>query len=152
MAFKTYPTLERHIKYSDLHSKNVMELEMAANANSSSSSEALEVNTVSELDAKRAKMVEGCDYRLLYSGSKFYWKCQETIDIFIYQHMETSCLEIICFDLQRNKELPRYSHSITLLKVITITHITIILDFICATLLCSKLFFLVSSIPLIQRE
>ena len=109
MAFKSYAFLERHINYSDLHAKNVIKLEMAANAISNAPSDDMVVDPEVELAAKRAKMIEGRDYRLLYSGAKFYWRCQETVDVFIYHHILTSCLEIICFDLQRNKELPRYS-------------------------------------------
>ena len=102
MAFKSFPILDRHIKYSDIHSANVKKLEIAQNSNTA----AVDSNT--NIDEKRGKMVEGRDYKLLYYGSKFFWKCQETVDIYIYHHILTNCLEIIVFDLQRNKELPRY--------------------------------------------
>ena len=103
MAFKSFPILDRHIKYSDIHSANVKKLEMAVNCKTT----AVDSNT--NIDEKRGKMVEGRDYKLLYYGSKFFWKCQETVDVYIYHQIQTNCLEIIVFDLQRNKELPRYS-------------------------------------------
>ena len=103
MAFKSFPILDRHIKYSDIHSANVKKLEMAVNCNTTV------VNTKANIDENRGKMVEGRDYKLLYYGSKFFWKCKETVDVYIYHQIVPNCLEIIVFDLQRNKELQRYS-------------------------------------------
>ena len=102
MAFKSFAALERHVKYSDIHTATLKKLESAKSYDT--------VGIVDEvnIEEKRGKIVEGRDYKLLYYGSKFFWKCQETIDVYIYHQIMTNCLEIIFYDLQRNKELPRY--------------------------------------------
>lgn len=111
MAFKSFPALDRHVKYSDLHSKNIAKLgpTIETNTNNNSNTDIPEVDSKAEAE-KRGKMVEGKDFRLLYYGSKFFWKCKETIDIYIYYHTPNNCLELIFFDLQRNKELSRYTN------------------------------------------
>lgn len=106
MAFKTRSNYDRHVKYSDLHINNVAKMENALKAEADAVAISLE-DPEKVLAEKRSKQVEGEDYRLLYSGSKFFWQSQETIDIQIYHHMLCNCLEVIAYDLQRNKELQR---------------------------------------------
>ena len=62
MIFTTESKLDRHIKYSDLHLKNVQKQKDAA-------------NSVNEPVIKSiVDQVEGIHYKLLYSGSKFFWR------------------------------------------------------------------------------
>ena len=110
MAFKTISSYDRHVQYSDLHINNVKKIENAAQAEAQAEADALAKSALDPevvLAEKRSKQIEGEDYRLLYSGSKFFWQSQETIDIQIYHHIACNCLEVIAYDLQRNKELQR---------------------------------------------
>lgn len=45
--------------------------------------------------------------RELYSGSKFYWRLQDTIEYHIYLHIETNDIEVIPFDHHIQKEYSR---------------------------------------------
>ena len=110
MAFKTKSAYERHAKFSDMHINNVKKMENEVEAEAKSAADALAESLVDPevaLAEKRSKQVEGEDYRLLYSGSKFFWQSQETIDIQIYHHVHCQSLEVVAYDLQRNKELQR---------------------------------------------
>jgi hypothetical protein len=82
MAFKSMAFLERHTKYSDLHTKNVLKTGGAVAAPVVAAVEAIpsipEDSTVSvsaqstSLAAKfMSKQVEGTDYKLLYTGETF---------------------------------------------------------------------------------
>ena len=52
--------------------------------------------------------LEGIHYKLLYGGSKFFWMSDKEIDLSIYEFFEPlSTIEIIPYDLDLNKELPR---------------------------------------------
>jgi hypothetical protein len=49
-------------------------------------------------------------YRVIYTGSKFFWRSKHNIDFHIYHHTEPapiSILEIIGYDSATNTELPR---------------------------------------------
>lgn len=46
-------------------------------------------------------------YRVLYTGSKFFWRSKHHIDFHIYQHTSPSVLEIIGYDSATQTELPR---------------------------------------------
>lgn len=105
MAFKTMSNYDRHVKYSDMHINNVKKIE-----DDNKTADTVVTATIDpelELAEKRSKQVEGDDYRLLYSGSKFFWQNQETVDIQIYHHIVCNTLEVVAYDLQRNKELQR---------------------------------------------
>ena len=93
MAFKTEAFLERHIKYSDMHAKAIAKGE-------SSATEAL-------VEPKLQKQEEGVHYKLVYSGSKLFWRTQETIDIDIYHHLVVNVVEVIMFEPIKGKELKR---------------------------------------------
>jgi hypothetical protein len=70
MIFTTESKLDRHIKYSDLHLKNVQKQKDAA-------------NVVTEPVIKSiADQVEGIHYKLLYSGSKFFWRTKVSYLLF----------------------------------------------------------------------
>ena len=50
---------------------------------------------------------EGEHYKQLYSGTKFFWRTKDNIDINIYLHMLSDAIEVIPFDVERHKELNR---------------------------------------------
>ena len=53
------------------------------------------------------RQVEGKDYRLLYYGSKFFWRTQDNIDFSFYLHIALLIIEVVPFDVYKNKELDR---------------------------------------------
>jgi hypothetical protein len=101
MAFKTMSALTRHVKYSNLHETTI--------AKKKADAEATEKKP--ELLEKQkqflARQEEGKDYRLLYFGSKFFWRTQDNIDLSFYQHIMLHTIEIIPFDVHKNKEMGR---------------------------------------------
>eukprot|EP01040_Poterioochromonas_malhamensis_P007957 gene7957-8600_t len=103
MAFKSVAFLERHIKYSNLHTENVRRLEQG----DSSVVETHSATVITQEQIRTTKQEEGIHYRLLYSGSKFYWRCQQSIDLDIYHHFLSNSIEIIAFHTNKQKELPR---------------------------------------------
>jgi len=107
-AFKSAGLLDRHIKYSELHAKNVVTAEAAAAA------AAIEEGIRLSPDVQIRKTVEGQDYKMLYSGSKFFWRSQDNIDLTFFQHFAmagvahtTEVLEIVPFCPKYNKSFPR---------------------------------------------
>lgn len=92
MGFKTLAFLERHTKYSDLHIKN-------AKAKEEKASLALESPIKSQQ--------EGTHFRLIYSGTKIFWRTQDTVDLDIYYHIVADTMEVIAFNLTKNKEISR---------------------------------------------
>lgn len=112
MAFKSPAFLERHIKFSDIHQRNI-----AAAAAETSTKVALLNNTVVTADtAVPQKALEGIDYKLIYSGTKLFWRTREEMDVSFYFHLKLSIVEIISHDLQRNKDFKRIymNHSVLL--------------------------------------
>jgi len=107
MAFKSPAFLERHIKFSDIHLRNVAAAESAAAA--------LLRHQDAVVDAPH-KPMEGIDYKLIYSGTKLFWRTREEMDVSIYVHMKLSIVEIISHDLVRNKDFKRIymNHSVLL--------------------------------------
>jgi hypothetical protein len=45
--------------------------------------------------------------RLLYEGSKVFWRLRETISVSMYSHLHANCIEIISFCPRLNRELNR---------------------------------------------
>lgn len=77
MAFKSIAFLDRHIKFSDLHSKNVLKSQMEGGDNTTSTTLTPPIaadtnaitNRATSLAAKfNPKQVEGVDYKLMYTG------------------------------------------------------------------------------------
>jgi len=101
MAFKSPAFLERHIKFSDIHQRNIAVAEDSA---------VIVANTVPE------KALDGIDYKLIYSGTKLFWRTREEMDVSFYFHLKPSIVEIISHDLQRNKDFKRIymNHSVLL--------------------------------------
>lgn len=90
MAFKSVTFLERHVKYSDLHKNNLSKPEKDS----------------PEL-TKVVEQVEGEHYKLIYCGSKLFWRSQENIDFHFYHHLLPNTIEVIAFDPEKHKELNR---------------------------------------------
>jgi hypothetical protein len=116
MAFKSDTFLDRHIKFSDLHAKNVKK------ASGEEEKAAAEEKKI-EMPEKKllVKQVEGEHYILLYSGSKFFWRTQDTIDLHIYLHILPNCLEVISYDTNKSKETNRiyldYGRLVEVIKI-----------------------------------
>jgi hypothetical protein len=104
MAFKSMSFLERHRKFSSLHIENEKRKQTGEKA-------ALAPPPPTELTKKEeltvVKQEEGTHYRLLYSGCKFFWRIQVNVDFDIYHHFMARCIEIIPFNSDRHRELPR---------------------------------------------
>lgn len=99
MAFKAPAFLERHIKYSDMHAKSLQKL-----SNTKDSTDGVQVEAAAAL---KVKQVEGMHYKLVYSGSKLFWRTQENVDIDIYHHVIPGAIEVVIFNEQKGKEYPR---------------------------------------------
>ena len=52
---------------------------------------------------------------MIYSGSKFFWRTRDDIEILIYMHVKARALEVIPFHIAKNKELERNYLSIPIL-------------------------------------
>lgn len=103
MAFKSHSVLDRHVKYSELHLKAVRRLEEGTAADAAS----LELAALPVEPKPMPRQVEGQDYKLLYYGSKFFWRSQDNMDLSFFHHMTCSCIEVVPFDVYKNKELER---------------------------------------------
>mmetsp|Transcript_30615 Transcript_30615/g.51716 ORF Transcript_30615/g.51716 Transcript_30615/m.51716 type:complete len:478 (+) Transcript_30615:77-1510(+) len=111
MAFKSLAFLDRHVQYSDLHRKNLSKKEMDNTPLQTAVVEEIQVPAKLELFSAQ---VEGKDYKLLYTGSKLFWRTQRNIDVDIYLHILPQVVEVISFDSIKHKETVRLymSHSI----------------------------------------
>lgn len=116
MAFKSQAFLSRHCKYSEMHLNNVKKLEQEGHVATDGAVPALsltpDVPAASEKNpvvgaAPIDKQEEGIHFKLLYSGTKFYWRTQENFDIHIFHHMLAHAIEVIPYDVQKRVELPR---------------------------------------------
>mmetsp|Transcript_8365 Transcript_8365/g.13874 ORF Transcript_8365/g.13874 Transcript_8365/m.13874 type:complete len:473 (+) Transcript_8365:72-1490(+) len=112
MAFKSMAFLERHVKYSDLHIKNVKKKEAAETASSEAAVSSFVIGEdgifpTSESGKLMSKQVEGKHYKLLYHGSKLFWRTQDTLDLNIYHHLMPATVEVIGYDASKGKELNR---------------------------------------------
>lgn len=93
MAFKSSVFLERHVKYSDIHSKNVKR----ANG-----------ELVDEVKVEPAEQqIDGVHYKLIYSGEKLFWKINSSVHVDIYIHIHPNILEIVPYDYELQNELKR---------------------------------------------
>lgn len=107
MAFKSMTFLERHVKYSDLHIRNAKKAEDVANPPPPISEADNDMFVTSQSGKVTPKQVEGKHYRLLYSGSKLFWRTQETVDLNIYHHILPSTIEVVSYDTTKSKEMNR---------------------------------------------
>lgn len=124
MAFKTDLYLDRHVKYSDVHQRNKskkdkidavkkkqQKLQFIDDVNKAS---VIVVDNDDDDNHVIEMSVEGIDYKLIYSGSKLFWRTREEVDMSFYIHLKLSIVEIISYDLQRNKDFKRIymNHSV----------------------------------------
>uniref|UniRef100_A0A7S0XDU4 Uncharacterized protein n=1 Tax=Chromulina nebulosa TaxID=96789 RepID=A0A7S0XDU4_9STRA len=109
MSFKSVAFLDRHIKFSEVHQKNIEDAQQSARDTALLQSNALSQTVTSKgTDLVLKKLQEeGVDYRLVYSGSKFFWRTQDNIDFHIYHHVNSDVVEVISFDNVKDKELNR---------------------------------------------
>jgi hypothetical protein len=105
MAFKSNSFLDRHIKFSDMHAKAVKK---AAD---------IEAGKVESIKEKvQVLQEEGKHFKLLYSGSKLFWRTKDSCEVFLYHHLLPNCIEAIIYDGDTGKELPRlyFDYELTL--------------------------------------
>ena len=111
MAFKSTSFLDRHVKYSDLHIKNVQKQADLANPKVAVAITLGADDELFKMSSPSGKMqpkqVEGKHYRLIYSGSKLFWRTQETVDLNIYHHIIPFAVEVVSYDTVKCKELNR---------------------------------------------
>ncbi|RYG64056.1 hypothetical protein EON64_14750, partial [archaeon] len=118
MAFKSLTFLERHVKFSDLHQTNVkkaqgqvvtVSIPVSAATKTATPGEPQDSNEGSKKGGMPAasKQVEGQHFKLLYTGSKFFWRTQDNVDLHFYHHILPHTIEVIPYDSTRSKELPR---------------------------------------------
>ncbi len=121
-AFKTPTLLERHVKYSDVHKKNIEKQKAekeAAIAEENANKIAAGLAASGDIDGK--KLIEGHDYKLYYFGSKFFWRTQENIDLSFFHHLLYDCIEVVPFEPEKGISLPRLYLNVPLLTLITQT-------------------------------
>lgn len=126
MAFKSPAFLDRHTKYSDLHLKNV---ERKMNAGKSPEEIAAQLSRQASLAAPPVQpeepavtalpepQLEGTHFKLIYTGSKFFWRTQKSFDVDIYLHVLPHVLEVICFDPAKHKETTRLYLNFAIVEV-----------------------------------
>ena len=113
MAFKSKAFLDRHVKYSDLHQRNVKKAEGAENDGDSPF-------PITQSGKLAPTQIEGKHYKLLYSGSKFFWRTQAQVDLNFYHHILPHTIEIISYDSVKCKEMNRlYLDYTRLLDIVT---------------------------------
>lgn len=104
MVFSTMTKLETHVKYSALHTSNLLREQKMKDDEEKRISDSLKVIEEPPL-ALPQEPCERC--RIFYSGTKFFWKQQQNIDIYIYLHIQQNIIEIIGFTDKSLHELPR---------------------------------------------
>eukprot|EP01034_Spumella_vulgaris_P028760 gene28760-35676_t len=106
MAFKSPAFLERHVKYSDIHTRN---LKMQAEAVERGELNDFSLPGFGSTASTKfiPKQIEGQHYKCLYTGSKLFWRTQETVDLNFYHHILAHSVEVISYDLVKSKEYPR---------------------------------------------
>ena len=120
MVFPTPAKLETHMKYSvrnnapyllytnpavylqDFHAKNVK----------AASDESERKRRASEPNNLLAAAPAGKRCRELYSGSKFFWRQKETIELNIFHHLEQNVVEVCCYNNRAGVEYPRIYFSL----------------------------------------
>jgi hypothetical protein len=96
MVFSSTAKLDNHIKYSSVHAAAVKKLNEPP--------QPVEEIIVPEEPTSQEPSMK-C--RAIYSGTKFFWKTQENIDVNIYLHVDPMIVEVIPHHGRANTELPR---------------------------------------------
>ena len=109
MAFKSEGLLHRHVKYSELHKKTVAALDELNTPQNNSGEGDINVRTSTPevTRRQRASQKEGEDFKLLYYGSKFYWRTQDNIDLSFFHHILCDTIEVVPYDVYKNRPLAR---------------------------------------------
>jgi len=115
MAFKSANFLERHRKYSELHQINE-----ASRASRQRAKDALQeqpsptggkllLSPLTQPPHKlfAAEQQEGTHYKLLYCGSKLFWRTQKTLEFEFYHHLLSHTIEVVAFDYDKHSEVCR---------------------------------------------
>lgn len=97
MVFATPQKLTTHTKFSSLHASNLKKLEKANTEEEEEKT--VPVTPTSQEPTSRCKV--------MYTGTKFFWKTQDNFDIHIYLHKDAKCIEVIAYEGKANTELPR---------------------------------------------
>jgi hypothetical protein len=117
MAFKSESFLERHIKFSDLHAQNAKKKEKLDEAAKSGAPPPPLIP-----DRIAPRQVEGEHFKMMYTGSKFFWRTQESVDLHFYHHILPHTIEIISYDTTKSREFNRiYLDYSTLLDIVVDT-------------------------------
>lgn len=107
MGFKSEAFLERHLKFSDMHVKNLMKQDTEGKIDVPKNEVQAQHIEIAPMPEVTRKQVEGEDFKMLYAGSKLFWRTQDNIDLHFYHHVLPHCIEIIPFDSRKNKEFSR---------------------------------------------
>mmetsp|Transcript_9030 Transcript_9030/g.13569 ORF Transcript_9030/g.13569 Transcript_9030/m.13569 type:complete len:434 (+) Transcript_9030:35-1336(+) len=97
IVFSSATKLDTHLKYSEVHKKNMIAL-------------AKEKEDRERLDAPKPEVTPAlsCNRcREVYSGSKFFWRAKKTIEINLFVHFEQKCIEVCAYDNSIGEEYPR---------------------------------------------
>lgn len=94
MIFKTTSLLHKHERWSLLHSNNLRKNELS-------------VDEIEEIAQPIIVQEEGVQYKLMYSGSKFYWQRKLTVEIDLYHHILLNTIEVVVFNYNTNEEMKR---------------------------------------------
>ena len=91
MIFKSIPLLQKHVNWSLLHANNMKKL----------------MHCEVEVEAVVPLQEEGVQYKLLYSGSKFYWRTKLMVEIDLHHHLESNTIEVAAFNHSAYMEMKR---------------------------------------------
>jgi hypothetical protein len=100
MVFATSTKYDTHIKYSEVHAQNLAKQNRAADGRPASAPHPSEPDRPSSAPP-------GPRCRELYTGSKFFWRYKQSIEIHIYLHLNPRCLEICSYNNNESREYPR---------------------------------------------
>mmetsp|Transcript_40835 Transcript_40835/g.41703 ORF Transcript_40835/g.41703 Transcript_40835/m.41703 type:complete len:574 (+) Transcript_40835:225-1946(+) len=106
MVFLNKVRLDRHIKFSELHSQNLLKheenqvIELAAE-------ELAQKGLVQNYNLNYSSSSSPDAGILIYMGSEYFSRTRDNIDIHIFVHNITQTLEMIPFDIDDEQELPR---------------------------------------------
>ena len=110
MAFQSAVKLDRHVKFSSLHTSAVAikakKAEAAAKMAALSPEETASA-AAAAAESKVLKQQEGVDYKLMYSGSKYFWRQKADIEFHMYMHTLSHTIEVIPFEIAKGREMQR---------------------------------------------
>lgn len=114
MIFATQSKYDTHVKYSEVHAQNIAKQKQQAEAAARPSSAPKVIEPSRPLSAP-----PGPRCRELYTGSKFFWRYKQTVEIHLYLHLDSRCIEICSYNNHLSQEYPRvYLDEPSLVKLI----------------------------------